>query len=98
MQHSRPVIDFRRHSMEIARRIAKRLLQHGSLITCALLVAFSVATVVAQSVSGTLLGTVNDPTGAVVQNATVTATESGTNEARATKTNESGNYSFPDLP
>jgi hypothetical protein len=62
------------------------------------MVAFSVATVVAQSVSGTLLGTVNDPSGAVVQNATVTATESATNVARETKSNESGNYSFPDLP
>ena len=81
--------------MKIARRLRMRGLQ--SWLAFLLLIAFGTAAL-AQSVTGTLLGTVNDPTGAVVQNATVTVTESSTNIARETKTNESGNYSFPDLP
>ena len=52
----------------------------------------------AQVAGATLSGTVNDPSGAVVQNAKVTATQTGTNVARETKSNESGNYSLPDLP
>jgi hypothetical protein len=65
-------------------------------IACAL----SIATVpiFGQAVNGTLLGTLTDPSGAVVPNAKVTATETGTGVARVTQTNASGNYVFPDLP
>ena len=52
----------------------------------------------AQAVSGTLLGTVNDPSGATVRNATVTALNTGTGDTRDSVTNESGNYTMPDLP
>jgi hypothetical protein len=55
-------------------------------------------TVRAQEVNATLVGTVTDPTGAVVQNAKVTATEAQTNVSRTSTTNESGNYTFPILP
>lgn len=48
--------------------------------------------------SGTIAGTVKDPTGAVVANADVVVTEQGTNVATATKTNEAGNYTVPYLP
>jgi hypothetical protein len=51
-----------------------------------------------QAVNATLLGTVTDATGATVPNAKVTATEANTNVSRTGNTNESGNYSFPDLP
>jgi hypothetical protein len=51
-----------------------------------------------QAVNGTLLGTVTDASGATVPNARVTATESNTGVSRTSTTNESGNYSFPDLP
>ncbi|MGH9664063.1 MAG: carboxypeptidase-like regulatory domain-containing protein, partial [Bryobacteraceae bacterium] len=47
--------------------------------------------------SATLLGTVNDASGAVVVNAKVTITETNTGISRASQTNESGNYTFPDL-
>ncbi len=83
--------------MNIARRLGMRSLR-GALLTYLLLIGLGTTVLVAQSVNGTLLGTVNDPSGAVVQNAIVTATESGTNVARETKTNDSGNYTFPDLP
>jgi hypothetical protein len=50
-----------------------------------------------QAVSATLLGTVTDSSGAVVPNAKVTVTEINTGVARTSQTNESGNYTFPDL-
>lgn len=56
------------------------------------------AVVYGQAVSATLLGNVTDVTGAVVPNAQVTITEQNTNVSRSAQTNESGNYTFPDLP
>lgn len=52
----------------------------------------------AQAVKGTLLGTITDATGALVPNAKVTINETNTGFTRATQSNESGNYIFPDLP
>lgn len=52
----------------------------------------------AQAVSGTLLGTVNDPSGASVANAKITATQVQTQSIRETVSNASGNFTFPDLP
>ena len=50
-----------------------------------------------QAVSATLLGTVTDDTGAAVPNAEVQILESSTGIAHAGVTNESGNFTFPDL-
>jgi hypothetical protein len=50
-----------------------------------------------QAVNGTLLGTVTDATGASVPNAKVTATDVATGAMHPSATNESGNYTFPDL-
>ncbi len=50
-----------------------------------------------QAVSATLLGTVTDNTGAAVPNAQVQILESATGIKRAGVTNESGNFTFPDL-
>ena len=52
----------------------------------------------AQAVNGTLLGTVSDPRGATVGNAKVTAVQVETGSMRESSTNESGNYTMPDLP
>lgn len=46
----------------------------------------------AQNTTGNIVGTVNDSTGAVVSNATVTIVNKSTNDRRVTKTNESGDY------
>jgi hypothetical protein len=62
------------------------------------LLAFSMAAAYSQAVNGTLLGSVTDASGAVVVNAKVTITEQNTNIVRSAMTNESGNYSFGDLP
>jgi hypothetical protein len=51
----------------------------------------------AQAVNGTLVGTVSDSSGATVANAKVTATESATHVVHETTSNESGNYTLPDL-
>ncbi len=64
---------------------------------CALAV-LCIATAYSQAVSGTVLGTVTDSSGAVVANASVTLTETDTNVSRATHSNESGNFSFADVP
>ncbi|MBV9082927.1 MAG: TonB-dependent receptor, partial [Acidobacteriaceae bacterium] len=52
----------------------------------------------AQSGSATLEGTVTDPTGSVVPNATVTITSEETGTERQVTSNQSGIYSAPDLP
>jgi hypothetical protein len=53
----------------------------------------------AQSAStGALTGTVMDPSGAVVPNATVTATSLGTDQARTTMTGSDGSYKIGLLP
>jgi hypothetical protein len=51
-----------------------------------------------QAVNATLLGTVTDSSGAAVPNAKVTIIEVNTKVSRTAQTNESGNYSFPNLP
>src|SRR6266567_2030794 len=47
--------------------------------------------------SGEITGEVKDPSGAVAPNAAVTVTNTATNIGRATMTNTSGVYSFPNL-
>src|SRR5690242_18874259 len=63
-----------------------------------LLAIASVSSAFAQAVSGSLLGTVTDSSGGAVPNAKVTITETQTGVSRTTNTNESGNYTFSDLP
>jgi len=51
-----------------------------------------------QAVNATLLGTVTDVTGATVPGAKVTLTETNTGGIHTGQTNESGNFTFPELP
>src|SRR5438876_1667121 len=53
-----------------------------------------VCELLAQFGAGTILGTVTDPTGAVVPNATVTAKNNATNESRTFSTDAEGAYRF----
>ena len=48
--------------------------------------------------TGTIVGTVTDPSGAVVPKAQVTVRNQETNAAREVETNEDGDYSVPLLP
>src|SRR5580700_6154507 len=52
----------------------------------------------AQTFRGTILGTVTDPSGAVVSGAKVSAKNTGTGHERATETSGDGSYSIPELP
>ena len=52
----------------------------------------------AQATRGTILGTITDQTGAALPGATVTATETRTNVSHNTVTNETGNFTFPNIP
>jgi hypothetical protein len=47
--------------------------------------------------SGTIVGTVTDPSGAVVPSAEVTVTESATGYSRTAQTDSAGNYVIPSL-
>lgn len=51
-----------------------------------------------QNPAATLTGTVTDTMGAIIQNATVTATNKNTNLARTVTTNDEGVYVIPNLP
>jgi len=57
-----------------------------------------VSTIAAAQYGASLQGTVQDKSGAVVSNATVTATESATGVSHTTTTNASGFYRFSSLP
>lgn len=48
--------------------------------------------------SGTIAGTVTDPTAAAVADATVTVTDNATNIPRTTTTNQTGGYVFANIP
>jgi carboxypeptidase family protein/TonB-dependent receptor-like protein len=65
-----------------------------ALVCCALAAVIAQA----QSIGGTISGTVTDQQGAVIQKATVTATSEGTGAARRATSNAEGNYVLPELP
>jgi hypothetical protein len=75
-------------------REVSRLLRVSILATLAL--GFSQA-LLGQAVNGTLLGTVIDTSGASVSGAKVLATEAATGAVHQSQTNDSGNYTFPDM-
>src|SRR5438445_3462031 len=51
-----------------------------------------------QAVTGALVGTVTDASGATVPNGKVTITDTNTGVSRSATSNESGNFGFADLP
>ena len=51
-----------------------------------------------QAVSGNIIGTVTDPTGAGVAGADITIANVGTGVSNQTTTNDSGNYTAANLP
>src|SRR5215469_2676623 len=69
-----------------------------AIAVVALLVLACGGAVWSQTVQGVITGTVTDPTGAVVPNATVTITNVGTNISQSTTTGSDGAYRFPLVP
>jgi hypothetical protein len=53
---------------------------------------------IAQKITGTILGTVTDPSGAAISGATVTAHNTATGETRTATTGSAGTYVFPEEP
>ena len=68
------------------------------VVSCALLLLGAVRPAAAQSVTGTILGTVTDASGAVVSGVKVTILNEGTALARNVTTDASGEYTAPSLP
>jgi Carboxypeptidase regulatory-like domain len=69
----------------------------GSCFASVILLALSVP-LMAQVPTGTIAGTVTDPSGAVIQKATVTVTNKNTGASRVIQTEESGAFSAASLP
>jgi hypothetical protein len=69
-------------------------------MACLLAALFLISTVMlfGQAVDGTIVGTTTDSTGAGVPNATVTATNKGTNVKYTSDTNSAGEYRLNNLP
>ena len=59
---------------------------------------FSATLVSAQGTGGRILGRVSDPSGAVLANANIVATNDATGVSHTATSNDSGDYVFPDLP
>ena len=63
------------------------------------LLFFSTSLAIAQATSsGTIVGTVTDPSGAVIAGATITITDPATKSTRTTASNKQGQYIVPDVP
>ena len=75
-----------------------RLARHPGMFLLSAVIALAlVPALLGQYGTGTILGTVTDPTGAVIPGATVTAKNTATNETRTFKTDAEGSYRFSAL-
>jgi Carboxypeptidase regulatory-like domain/TonB dependent receptor len=77
--------------------MAKQLSIAAMLTICTCLVTLTAQPVWGQAVYGSIIGTVTDPQGAAVANATVTVIDQRKGTSDTTTTNESGNYSVTHL-
>lgn len=78
-------------------------LQHKSIALVLLLLSiyavFNAAPAAAQAINtGTIVGSVKDPSGAVIGGAELTLTDKATGTSRSTVTNDTGSYVFTDVP
>jgi outer membrane receptor protein involved in Fe transport len=74
-----------------------RLSVKSVFLTSCLLILSALSAIAQLTDTGSIVGTVRDPSGAAVPGATVTATETGTNVRRTTTTNDGGDYVLPSL-
>src|SRR5882724_4269246 len=76
-----------------------RVKRLSSVLAVLCILAISSGRVLAQATTGTILGTVTDPSGATVPNAMVTIRNTDRNAVvRTVKTNGIGEYTAPQLP
>lgn len=83
--------------MQSGRRTYGRLRLALTMVAVIALAGLSVRFANAQGGFGSLVGTITDPTGAVIPGANVVLTNIGTNEARKAQSNAAGDYRFVDL-
>ena len=69
-----------------------------SVVCLAVAISLSPTLLSAQGTSGRILGRVADPSGATLANVKVTLVNEGTSVSRDSKTNESGDYDFVEVP
>ena len=69
-----------------------------SLVSISLFILLAAASLSAQTFRGTILGTVTDPSGAVIPGAKVTVKNTGTGLERSTETSADGSYRLSELP
>ncbi|MEJ7607919.1 MAG: TonB-dependent receptor [Bryobacteraceae bacterium] len=67
---------------------------YGKLPLCGVLV---VSTVLGQGLTGSISGTLSDPSGSAIPGAEVTLTNAGTNQTRETKSQDNGDFVFTQL-
>ena len=70
-------------------------MRHAAILSISMLFAVSGW---GQTLTGTILGTVTDPEGAVLPGVELTITNTETNQVRTVFSSESGNYSAVNLP
>ncbi|WP_446744139.1 TonB-dependent receptor domain-containing protein [Silvibacterium acidisoli] len=75
-----------------------RVVIRNASVLLVLLCLIIVPRLAAQAVSGTIVGTVTDPSGAAIANAQVKILRVGQDATYSTATNESGNFTQPTLP
>ncbi|HEX2331052.1 MAG TPA: TonB-dependent receptor, partial [Candidatus Angelobacter sp.] len=79
--------------------LLRKLLMIAALVSPAIVLYVDLPTLAhGQAISGDLLGVVSDSSGAVIPNATVTATNNATGVKVTTKSNGAGQYHFVNLP
>ena len=83
--------------MGICKRLADLRCAHHAVIALLLLIALSVLAL-GQNTNGRIIGTVTDTQGAAIAGAKVTITNTGTNVASDTVTNDEGYYQVLQLP
>ena len=106
--HSKPEADTIRKIVPVFRerpRDARPIMLHNSrsvltslLALIASFVSLSTLPLRAQTLYGSIVGTVTDPSDALVPDATVTARQTETNETRTASTNSTGVYTLPTIP
>ncbi len=70
----------------------------GAIVLFTLVLFMSMSSAFGQNVNGRIVGTVTDPSNAVVPDATVKVTNTGTTVTQIFKTDSGGYYTAPDLP
>src|ERR1700693_871547 len=83
-------------AMRIRRDVFSSLFACFLLCTTLLVLSIAPSAWAQSTSSGTVAGTVTDPSGAVVNGAAVTLTDTSTKASRVVTTNESGRYIFVD--